>query len=180
MPFFPCIRFENQINLWFRGQASNQKKWDDLKKIEYCTYLEESRFDYYKILNEFVWVCLSRNIKLIIENPYSNEHYLIRYWCFRPGLIDFDRRKRGDYFKKPTMFYFFNCEPSNNIILEPIPDLSLNCKNTIMCMNKKHFHHLCTDDLHVARSLISPFYANRFIRKLKRYLISVSLFKKPK
>lgn len=162
--FFPCIRFESQINLWFRGDNYSQRNWSDFKKIEYCNFLEESRYDYYRILNEFVWVCLARNIKLIIENPYSNEHYLYRYWCFKPALIDYDRRKRGDYFKKPTQYFFFNCSPSNNIIFEQIPDNTIYCKDAINRISKIHVHNLDCDRT-AARSLISPFYANRFIRE---------------
>lgn len=31
--FFPCTRFEAKVPLWFRGQAQQQKNWDDIKKI---------------------------------------------------------------------------------------------------------------------------------------------------
>ena len=31
--FFPCIRFENQILLWFRGDCYCQRTWDDLKNL---------------------------------------------------------------------------------------------------------------------------------------------------
>ena len=30
----------------------------------------------------------------------------------RPKLVIQDRTKYGDFFKKPTMFYFINCEPN--------------------------------------------------------------------
>ena len=33
--FFPCIRFEHQIRMHFKGVARNCKKMDDKQKLEY-------------------------------------------------------------------------------------------------------------------------------------------------
>jgi len=35
LAFFPCTRFEDQIQLYFRGNACGQKKWTDIQKLEY-------------------------------------------------------------------------------------------------------------------------------------------------
>ena len=32
--FFPCTRFEAQIQMHYRGDARQQKNWSDIKKIE--------------------------------------------------------------------------------------------------------------------------------------------------
>ncbi len=106
--------------------------------------------DLYSLICKLVIVCCERNIKLIIENPYSMEHYLTRYWALRSTIIDTDRRDMGDYYKKPTQYFFVNCEPANNFIFEAID-----------IQPKKHVH--LTHD-QVERSMISPEYARRFIR----------------
>ncbi len=51
---------------------------------------------------------------MILENPATQPHYLLYPANFIPyTFVDMDRRKRGDYFKKPTAYWFFNCEPTN-------------------------------------------------------------------
>ena len=149
--FFPCTRFEAKIPLHFRGQAIQQKKWNIEKKLENCIQLERERADYYIYISKMVLVAIRRNIKMIIENPYTQPHYLTEYWCLKPSIIDKDRTLRGDYYKKPTQYWFINCEPKQNMILEAY---TLNIKKTIMEVHDK-----------VERSLIAPEYANRFIRE---------------
>lgn len=109
----------------------------------------------YTIICKLVIVCCKKNIPIIIENPYSQEHYLTRYWACRATIIDEDRRTTGDKFKKPTQYFFINCEPKYNFIFE-----SVNIKE-----NERV--HLTNDK--VERSMISKDYANRFIRE---YLIN--------
>lgn len=148
--FFPCVRFEDQIIMNFRGENCGMKNWDDIKKLEYDIKLQKELCDLYSLVSKMVIVCLRKNLKLIIENPYTTQHYLQRYWCIKPKLIDYNRRERGDYFKKPTQYWFINCEPKNNFILEPKVVMK---KKTVNGENK------------VGRSMISPQYANRFLRE---------------
>lgn len=96
-------------------------------------------------------MCIKKNIPLIIENPYSTEHYLTRYWCLKPKVIDKDRTQRGDHFKKPTQYYFINREPSQNMIFEP---LTYKDKQRVERTGSQ-----------VQRSMIASEYANRFIRE---------------
>ena len=103
-----------------------------------------------------------------MENPYSEEHFLRRYWCYSPAVIDRDRRDSGDYFKKPTQYWFLNCEPQNNLIFEPISYNAIECKDAIRTMTKEHYVKTGADNKKTARSMIHPQYANRFIRQ---YLI---------
>lgn len=109
---------------------------------------------YYELITKLVLICLDRNLKLVIENPYSTQHYLIKYQCIKPSLIINDRREMGDYYKKPTMFYFVNCEPKNNFLFEA---RIINEKKVVDKVNNQ-----------VERSMISKDFANRFIRE---YLI---------
>lgn len=54
---------------------------------------------------------LVKGVRCVIENPYSTAHYLTRYCPLKADYIIMDRSKYGDYFKKPTQFWFLNCEP---------------------------------------------------------------------
>lgn len=74
----------------------------------------------------------------------------------RYELIDYDRRETGDYYKKPTQYWFINCKPKNNFIFEGI-DIK-NTKRISLVSNQ------------VERSMISKDYANRFIRE---YIIDI-------
>ena len=114
----------------------------------------------YKLISEMVLICLDKGLRMVIENPYTQPHYLTAYWCIKPKIIDKNRRENGDYMEKPTQFFFINCDPESNFIFEPIDYVEKrtvnNCKG-IDGRNKT-----------VIRSEIHPQYANRFIRK---YLI---------
>ena len=163
--FFPCVRFENQIMLAFRGQQYQQKDWTDKMKMEHDMNLLDELNYLYKLVNKLFIICMDRGIKLIVENPYSEEHFLRRYWCIQPSIIDRDRRERGDYFKKPTQYWFINRKPSNNLIFEAIPDNHVKCKDPIRMMKKEHLDCMGIGNKKIARSMIHPDYANRFIRE---------------
>lgn len=155
--FFPCIRFSNQIYMHFQGNMRSIKDWTDEKKLEYDIKLHKELHHLYTLVCQLVIVCIRRNIPLIIENPYSQEHYLTRYWAIKPKVIDDDRRDRGDYFKKPTQFFFINRNPSNRLIFEPYGNTEtkrITARVADGGINDK-----------AERSLISKDYANRFIRE---------------
>lgn len=149
--FFPCVRFEDQIQMAFRGTQFQMKNWSDEQKLENDIKLHRELSDLYETISKLAIVCIRKNIPLIIENPYSTTHYLTKYWAIPSKVIDKDRRTRGDYFQKPTQYWFINCEPKYNMILEPqIWHKTKIVENT---SNKTE------------RSLISKDYANRFIRE---------------
>jgi len=135
----------------FQGKANQQQQWSDKKKLEYNMKLHAELHHLYNLITKLVIVCIDRKIPLIIENPYSTEHYLTRYWSLQPSLIDNDRTIRGDHYKKPTQYWFINRKPSDNIIFEPM--VSKEVKDISHTYNK------------VERSMISKEYANRFIRE---------------
>ena len=89
--------------------------------------------------------------RLIIENPQGQPHYLTSYFCFKPAIIDYNRRDNGDYYVKPTQYWFFNCEPKQNIIFEPLDYVPM----------RKITKEMPGKD----RSEIHPQYASRFIRQ---------------
>ena len=64
--------------------------------------------------------------RLIVENPYSKIHYLHNNFPYKPALTDKNRQMRGDYFAKPTQYWFINCEPTHGFTRqEPTDNSSL-------------------------------------------------------
>lgn len=149
--FFPCIRFEDQIQMAFRGTQFQMKNWTDEQKLENDLKLHRELSKLYELVTKLAIVCIRRKIPLIIENPYSTTHYLVKYWAIPAKVIDKDRTTRGDYFEKPTQYWFIGCEPQYNMILEPQ-----------IYQEKKRINYTSNK---TERSLIAPEYANRFIRE---------------
>ena len=160
LAFFPCVRFEDQIMLYMRGECKVQKAWTDEKKLEYSMKLQKEVVELYTLISKLVIVCKRKSLRLVIENPYSVQHYLRQYWCLKPAIIDMDRTKNGDWMKKPTQYWFINLEPKNNLVFESLDYVEresyLSIKNKDGMKRKER------------RSMIHPQYANRFIRQ---YLI---------
>lgn len=157
LAFFPCVRFEAKIPLGFRGQMPQQKKWNDKQKLEYAMQLHDELHDLYKLICKLIIICMDKNIKLIVENPATQPHYLTTYFPIKPKLIDKNRRDDGDYYKKPTQYWFINCEPKQNLVLEP---LEIVRKGTIAGKSLGTNHSRT-----VERSMIHPQYARRFIKQ---------------
>lgn len=149
--FFPCTRFEARIPLSFRGQAKQQKKWTDEQKLEYAMGLHEELHKLYMLLSMLVIVAIRKDLRMIIENPYTQPHYLTTYWCIQPKLIDTDRTVNGDFYKKPTQYFFIGFEPKNNFLFEPIE-----------WVEKKVVERVYEQ---TERSMMHPQYADRFIRQ---------------
>lgn len=150
--FFPCTRFENQIILHFTGNVWQMKNYTLEKKLECDLKLHEELHELYMLITKLALVCIRKGLKLIIENPYSQQHYLTRYWACAPSIIDKDRSRRGDYYKKPTQYFFINCEPKCDIVFDYMEEIP----------TQKTIGH--TSDK-VERSMISPIYAERFIKE---------------
>lgn len=128
---------------------------EEKKLLNFMKYQEElSQFAC--LVSKLAIVCIRKGIPLVIENPYSKDHYLCRYWPVLPAIIDENRREFGDRYEKPTQYFFFGCEPLQNLIMdEPTANYP---KWKVTKKRQKE------------RSLISPEYARRFIRTyLKPY-----------
>lgn len=160
LAFFPCTRFESRVPLWFRGEAQQQKNWTIFQKLDYSMNLHDELHEFYLLISKLVYVAKKKGLRMVIENPYMQPHYLTTYWCLRPTLIDKDRTQNGDYYQKPTQYWFINCEPYYNLVFEPLDYVE---RQVIAKVKKKDGLSVKTQ-----RSMIHPQYANRFIRQ---YLI---------
>lgn len=151
MAFFPCVRFSKLFVMHITATAKQYKKYDDIEKAENALRMADEINRFYSLITKLVIVCLKRKIPLVIENPYGADHYLTRYWPFLPKIIDANRRENGDYYIKPTQYFFFNIEPEENLLFdEPIANYPK--KNVL-------------DQKQIDKSHISPEYARRFIRR---------------
>lgn len=114
----------------------------------------KNRQRFYEVLIKLVGVCLKRGLRLIIENPYSSLHYLHNNFFQEPSIIDPDRTMHGDYFKKPTGYWFFNCKNTMGFSYQKDKERRIvwRCRSAAEA-------GLCSEE----RSMISPDYARNFI-----------------
>ena len=155
MAFFPCIYFTGSVNpCYFTLENTNYRKMTTKQKFDAMLERAENRNNFYKLLYKMVANCILRGLRIIIENPFSSLHYLHNNFLKEPSIIDSDRTRRGDYFKKPTGYWFFNCEPTHGYSFQkPL--------KTLRVWESKSAAHagLCSEE----RSMISPDYARNFI-----------------
>lgn len=97
-----------------------------------------------------------RRLRLIIENPAKPPHYLLYPMNFvaQPTFIDWNRRIRGDYYEKPTAYWFVNCKMTEGYTYSTRTEF-----RTIQESRKSRNAGICSCD----RSMISPIYARNFI-----------------
>ena len=100
-----------------------------------------------------VCVCLQKELKLIIENPWQGQQFL-RVFLKQPDIIDNNRMLRGDYMIKPTAYWFWNCEPTHGFTQQ-----SDKKRIEPMLLPKGKEAGICSEE----RSMISPDYARNFI-----------------
>ncbi len=81
---------------------------------------------------------------MVIENPWSEQHYLVRYWPLKRDIIDRNRHERGDYYKKPTQYWFIGFKPYHNTYMfhENYGDL-LTINSTRNAVKRSMIHPDC-------------------------------------
>ena len=167
LAFFPCTRFEAQILLHFRGDSQQQKNHSDIQKLERDLELHKELSENYELITKLAILVLKKGLRMVFENPMSEQHYLTRYWCLRPAIKDNNRRLNGDYMTKPTQYWFIGFEPSQNFIFEPLDWVEYRTHQGMRDKDGK--------SKTVRRSEIHPQYASRFIRQ---YVLSEEQFSK--
>ena len=148
--FFPCTYFSDQSQLLSRGDSFGQKNWDIEQKLKYSMDKMEERAKFYMYLCKLCLVAIKKGFKLIIENPNGKENFLKQYFPIKPAVIILNRQKMGDFYKKPTQFFFVNCEPEFKLWSE----CTIKINKKIRIEDNKGF----------ARSIISQDFAETFIK----------------
>ena len=154
--FFPCTRFEAQIQMAFAGVKHGTENSTDIQKLEYSMKLHEELHRLYMLICKLFVIANRGGWRMIVENPATPPHYLTTYFPIKPALIDRDRTANGDYYKKPTQFWFVNCAPEQNMFLEALEHVP---KENVEGQTGKQGITRA-----VRRSLIHPQYARRFIK----------------
>lgn len=155
LAFFPCIYFTGFTNpRYFTLENNNYKSLTLTQKLDKILERARDRESFYELLIKMVGVCLKRDIRLIFENPYSTSHYLWDNFFKQPDVFDRNRLLRGDYFMKPTGYWFFNCKPTHGFSIQKDKE-----QKTIIKSKSASKAGLCSEE----RSLISSDYARNFI-----------------
>jgi len=153
--FFPCIYFETAQQLYYALSKHELQKKPKTWQIDYAINRLKKRTEFHLMLYKLIYIFYDRNFRAVIENPATTPNYLITGQNFpKPTFIDRNRLLRGDFFKKPTAYWFFNCEPTSGLSIQSDKKQKIidNCKRSPTV-------GLCSEE----RSAISPDYAKNFI-----------------
>ena len=134
MAFFPCVHFCDAFNI---DSAHEREK-------------------FYILLLKLSGIVSKRKLRMIIENPWNTSRgtYLQQNFI-NPSLIDTNRSLRGDYFVKPTAYWYIGCNPTSGHSMQKNTDIKIVYKQR----DKQFVKGQCSEQ----RSLISPDYARNFI-----------------
>jgi hypothetical protein len=156
MAFFPCIYFTGSSNpLFFCGTTGNYKSFNNYEKVDKILQRARDREYFYELLLKFVGICYKRKIRMIFENPYDDTmHFLKNNFIEKPKVWDKNRMLRGDYFVKPTAYWFINCDPTQGFSYQFDKEQKI-----IRKIQGSKGDGLCSEE----RSMISPDYARNWI-----------------
>lgn len=155
MAFFPCIHFCDAKTLYFKGVSISQKRWSLARMMDNNIAMAKEREHFFILLMQLVSVCDRKGLRMVIENPYnpSGMTYLENNFL-SPTIIDKNRMMRGDYYIKPTGYWFIGC--TNTFGFTEQKDKK---QKVIMERKRSDGKGLCSEE----RSMISPDYARNFI-----------------
>lgn len=157
MAFFPCIHFCDAKTLLFRAVHTSQRRKELFNIMRENIPLSQERQRFFETLLRFVVIVLERNLQMVLENPWNTSRSTYLQVNFpEPSIIDTNRALRGDYYVKPTAYWFFNCEPTEGESYQDKND------NPLIVYKQKGEHQetgVCDSE----RSAISPAYAKNFI-----------------
>ena len=133
----------------------NYRSLSESEAIEKILERQTKRQEYLSKLTKFVKVCLDRKLRMIFENPVTGS-FLNNYFLKPPTIVDNNRMMRGDYYKKPTGYWFWNCEPTNGRTTQYD---KIQKKHNEAESRWSAQSGICNEE----RSMISPDYARNFI-----------------
>ena len=154
MAFFPCIYFCENNTLMFSGVhfSKRNKRMEEIG--EYILQRSRKRQKFYELILQLFMVAERKHLRMIVENPNSEHHYLRNNFPYKPKVIDRDRTRRGDYYVKPTAYWYLNCEPTFGKSYQKPKE-----RMTIRSASPSKKTGVCSEE----RSMISPDYARNFI-----------------
>lgn len=189
MAFFPCIRFcsvmeQIQHEDFFDASQRHAKDFGTPqyyeRKWRVLRGYSQERFQFYDLALKMTAVVQIKGLRMVIENPWHPTNFTNHFWFLRTSIIDKDRTRRGDYFRKPTAYWFVGCTPTHGETFQPTPKDKVRTITAGSCalktkrkladkvgkteLDSKYIDHksqvgICDED----RSMISPDYARNFI-----------------
>lgn len=159
--FFPCIYFCQMSQYMMSLNAHNYRTLPAEERIDKILDRQSKRSQYLMLLTKLVGVCLRKNIRLIFENPITDS-FLNHYFLKGPTVKDNNRMLRGDYYVKPTGYWFWNCNPTKGETIQKDKSqrkISTGSIKEGIRGKSSGQAGICSED----RSMISPDYARNFI-----------------
>ena len=156
MAFFPCIYFCAPSQMNFTWGCINYRKKTVKEKTDLILQRDKNRARFYGLAIKMLAVAEERGLRLIMENPWSENTYLKGNFIIPPAVVDMNRMKRGDYRVKPTAYWYVQCEPTEGFSYQFDKQ---DQKKTHMKSRGSKVAGVCSEE----RSMISPDYARNFI-----------------
>lgn len=154
MAFFPCIYFCAPSQMNFTWGCINYRNMTYKEKTDAILKRSKDREKFYSLAIKMFSIIAERGLRLIMENPWSENTYLKANFIVPPAIVDTNRMLRGDFRVKPTAYWYVNCEPTFGKSYQNDKE-----KKTHMKSRGSKVAGLCSEE----RSLISPDYARNFI-----------------
>ena len=110
MAFFPCIYFTCLSQMDLSWTAHNNKGLPYMERTKVILERADNRHRFYTLCVKMLTVAKVNGLRLIMENPHSMQSFLRNGFIMSPTFVDNNRMLRGDYFIKPTAYWFINCE----------------------------------------------------------------------
>lgn len=154
MAFFPCIYFSCMSQMLISYTHRNYTNYSPKERFDAILQRSANRELFFSRAVKMLAVAKIRGLRIIMENPWSEQTFLKQNFPFNPSVVDMNRTLRGDYYVKPTAYWFINCEPTNGQTLQPRKPGKNICQ-----VAPNGMPGICNED----RSLISPDYARNFI-----------------
>lgn len=156
MAFFPCIYFCDAKVMFFRGVHISQQNKPLHEIMDWNIEESKTREKYFQILMKMVSVISKKGLRMIIENPWNTSRWTYLQTNFiPPTMIDSNRAIRGDYYVKPTAYWFINCTNTYGFTEQKTQKPKIVYKEG----GKVQKRGVCDTE----RSMISPDYARNFI-----------------
>lgn len=152
--FFPCIFFSALSQMSMYWTCTNYRKKTVKEATDMILQRSHNRELFFSRAVKMMAVAKMRGLRLIMENPWSEQTFLKANFVMAPQVVDMDRTRRGDYFKKPTAYFFINCEPTNGFTHQ-----KKHKAKAVLSLKGSDGKGLCSED----RSMISPDYARNWI-----------------
>lgn len=154
MAFFPCIYFCDSSSIAMSMNYLNYRALTLREKVDKILNRAKNREYYYSLIIKLFAVVMERGLKMVVENPYSPMHYLHANFILPPTFVDHNRQLRGDYYMKPTQYWFVGFNPTTGCTMRNNP-----IKRNVKKSRRGNKAGICSEE----RSMIAPEYAMNFI-----------------